>query len=688
MKFFAFDTETYLFLPGLSAPRLVCGSYADATSEHITSAADTVTWFRDRLDAGDHLVGINIAYDIAVMAAGNPELLPRIFKAGNAGQFHCCSVREALHDIAIDKLFTDYRTGKSFAKRDPETGEMSGRYSMAVLMQRHFGIDISDEKTGDVWRYKYASLDGVALEQWPAAAVSYPKQDVRRTFDIWNKSPANGSKRWQNLHDEPAQTRAAIALTLTSAWGFRTDGAYLDWLEADVDRIWNEAREEFTKVGIFKPDGVKDTIKLKSMVTAAYAGNPPKTPGGDVSTDRDTLADSGDPVLERLAAAGKNDKRKTTYIPALRKGVDRPINPQFNSLVNTGRLSSDWQQLPQKGGLRESIIARPGKVNGSLDYGGLELRTMSQRAILHPRVRFSKMAEFINSGKDPHCYVAGFFIGIDYEEAKRRHETKAPGFKAFRDIAKIFNFGAGGGAGAFAIAYNAKVKDNIRLCLSLNRATKCGVKKTEGFIGGKTKRVCALCVDIAKELKAKWLKAWPEQGLLTQIASELTAKGRKVESVTFGSNRVRGGCGFSQWLNNPFQGAGGDGMKAAMWKIQEDQYTNRRSPLWGSRIILNIHDELWIEFPDEPQRRHDAAFLAAKIMVDTMDAITPDAKNECVPALMRRMFKSASDVYDQNRNLKPWWPTKCDHKTDQHSLQCATWQWQPDSEVMQTDLAA
>lgn len=667
MKLWGWDTETFLKRRGLAAPRMVCGTWSNGVEDFIGTPKQTIQFLADALERGEHLVGVATAYDLVVAAAMEPDLLPLIFKAGDAGQFHDCAIREALHDIAIDKLFKDYKTGKSFAKRDPETGEMSGRYSMQILMMRHFEIDISSEKTGDVWRFKYAKLEGVPFERWPKEAIDYAKRDARRAREI-----CVAQKNHRNKHDEPAQMRASIAIQLMVTWGFRTDGAYLDHLEKEVDALWNSAREEFSKVGIFRPNGTKDTARLAAMVSAAYGGKPPKTPTGKISTDRDTLTGSGDPTLERFGSLGKNDKRKTLYIPALRKGVHAPINPEFNLLVATGRVSSDWQQLPQKGGLREGIICRPGRVRGSLDYGGLELRTMSQRAI---RVLgFSKMAEFINKKKDPHCHVAATWLRISYDEAEAKHKAKDPLLKTYRDIGKVYNFGKGGGMGAKAMVYQARAKDGISFCLLFERAKKCMVRTEETFVQGKKKRICSSCVEIAKELDAGWLEAWPEQQMLFDMAGRLTANGKHVDCEIFSSKRVRGGCGYTQWLNTPFQGAGGDGMKAAMWRIARECYTNRRSPLWGSRIELNIHDELWIDFPDEPQRRHDAAFLAAKIMVDTMNEITPDVKNEVTPALMRRTFKAASDVYDREKRLKPWWPSD--------------WKWGPDQEQMQLDMAA
>jgi DNA polymerase I len=658
-KYFGFDLETYLHQPGLPSPRLVVGSWANSTDERLTLRDETKDLFVKLLTRGDHLVGVNIAFDVGVMAANFPELLPLIFKAGNRGQFHCCSIREALNDIAKGEL------------REKSDDDLDwNRYGMALLMDRHFGEDISAEKTGDVWRFKYAQLDGVELRFWPQEAVDYPKRDARRPLRIFDNQST-----YKNLHDEPAQVRAAIAIQLMITWGFRTDGRYIDHLEKEVDALWNAAREEFTRVGIIRPDGTKDKKYLQAWVSRAYNGNPPLSPKRGVCTDRDTLEESGDPVLVKLGTSGKNDKRKTMYIPALRKGVFLPVTPKFNVLVATGRVSSDWQQMPKNGGIRDAIIARPGYVILSCDLGGAELRTMSQRAILDPDVGFSKMAEYLNSGKDTHSHVGAMFLGITYEQFEAEKKGK---YRPHRDVAKIWNFGRGGGAGAFAMAYNAKVKENIRLCLTLKRAEKCGDRGlTEGRIQGKVKRVCSTCVMIAKELGELWLKAWPEQDLLFRKASRLTKNGAKVESVTFGSGRVRGDCSYTQWLNNPFQSAVGDGVKAAMWQIAEEAYTDRRSPLWGSRTFLNVHDELLAEVPDD-SRRHDASFRIAEILTQAMDRITPDVKNEVVPAIMRRLFKAATDVYSRDGRLRPWWPVDAGKP----------WAWNDDAEAMALDLAA
>lgn len=703
---YGWDSETWPFKPGLPTPRQVCASWSDGERDELTLWPDTRARFVKLLERGDHLVGVNIAYDVVGTAAMDPTLLPLVFQAGNAGLFHCCSIREGLNDIAKGEM-----------QEKPDDEFDWNRYPQALLMQRHFGEDISAEKHGDVWRYKYGQLDGVPLAQYPVEAADYPKRDARRPLRIFHSQAG-----FRNLHNEPAQVRAAIAIQFMRTWGFRTDGEYIAALEKEVDALWDAARKEFTRHRIYRPDGTKDKVRLSELVTAAYRrdcpacgglghgqgdesncakcggagtlGEPPKTPSGQVCTDRDTLEDSGDPLLMKLAVSGKNDKRKTTNIPALKKGIHFPVTPNVNNLVATGRISCDWQQMPQKGMIREGVIARghlkylarrspqlralimeqgcdpddlPDTVLSSNDLGGAELRTMSQRAIYV--VKYSKMAEFLNAGKDVHAHVGATFLGITYDQFMARKVELDP----YRKVAKIFNFGKGGGAGGFAMAFNAKVKENIRFCLTLNRATKCGVEKVEGKVRGQVKRVCALCVRIANELSELWLRAWPEQQDLKDMAGRLTARGARATSVVFGSERERDGCTYSQWLNNPFQGAIGDAVKAAMWRIEEESKTDRRSALWGSHQVLNIHDELWTEHPDD-SRRHDAAFRVAQILCEETDKVTPDVKNEVEPAIARRPFKSMTKVLGKDGRLKPYWP--------------AGWSYAPDAEQMCADLAS
>lgn len=110
----------------------------------------------------------------------------------------------------------------------------------------------------------------------------------------------------------------------------------------------------------------EDEGRLKDLVLAAYKGAPPLTAGGEsgiqqVSTSRDTLAESGNELLEEYADVGPNEKLFSTYVAVLEQGTEKPINPEANTIVATQRTSyrrPNLQQLPRKGGIRECFVPR------------------------------------------------------------------------------------------------------------------------------------------------------------------------------------------------------------------------------------------------------------------------------------------------------------------------------------------
>ncbi|QDE72554.1 DNA polymerase I [Myxococcus xanthus] len=663
MSVWSFDTETWLIQPGLLAPPLVCGSIAAAApgSERLLDKAQARQFFREAIAASDtHLVGANLAYDLGVMAADDRSLVAPIFAALEAGRLHCVQIREALIDIARGLYGVDPSTGR---KLDDDEG---ARYPLALLVQRHLGLDISeDKKNPKAWRLRYAELDGVPVERWPTGAAAYPKRDARYTLDVFfrQEAVARETPNGGNLHAEAEQMRAAFALHLASIWGLRTNGDSVAVLRERVEREWGENRAKFQAAGIYRADGSKDSKRLAALVTAAYDGQPPITapsdrfPDGQVATDRDTLLGSGDALLENLGKGGRVDKYKSTYLDVVEAGTSLPINPRFNVLVSTTRVSSDYQQLPQKGGIREVHEARPGFVYCSVDYGGLELRTMAQRAIWE--LGFSKMAEALNSGLDVHTLAAAEFLGASYDELLPKVKAKEPLAVAFRQLAKILNFGKGGGMTGGSLVYNARAKDRVSFCLLAKRADVCGVERVVITVQRKPKMVCRACVEVARELDTKWLNAWPEQRELQHRAKSRTYGGGVADVMIPGANILRGGCGYTQILNTPFQGLGAVGCKLAMWRVSREMYVDRRSPLYGSRLVLMVHDELISELlADDAQRMHDAAERKAFLMREAMKETTPDLAPavEAEPALSRIMSKDVATVRDSSGRLLVWEP--------------------------------
>ncbi len=657
MKVFGADSETRLSEPGIAAPRIVCGSVAGEAGCKLLTPSEWLAFLRRRLPTA-RIVGCNLVYDLACAAAMEPELLDLIFAALDAGTIHDVAIREALIDIA---------RGELAEKSDDGIGQ---RYGMTLLVERYFGIDLKASKHGpDAWRLRYGELEGTPIGSWPYAAKVYPLLDAeypRQIYFLQEGKP--------NLHDEANQVRAAFALQLMSVWGMRSDRATVADLRARVEEQDRKTIAEFQAHGVIRADGTENKKRLAELVTAAYGGDPPKTkpskkfPAGQVSTDRDTLTESGDPALERYGRAGKNDKYLSTYLPILEQGIDAPWNPQFNILVATTRVSSNAQQFPQKGGVREGWIARPGTVICSVDYGGLELRTMSQRAIWD--VGFSNMADALNGGKDVHVIAGASFMGVAYDEAFRRYKAGESVVQNFRDLGKTWNFSKGGGGGPGSMVYTARkgtkgettkapdgtVYVGVRFCILAGRAERCGVRKVPTKVQGKERRICAVCLDVAKQLDGGWLRAWPEQAALFKRANELSKSQRYLTARIPVSKVLRGKCGYTQWLNTPFQGLGAAATKRAMWLICREMYTDRSSVLWGSRMLLNVHDELLSELLEE--RAAQAGDRKAFIMRETLKEFVPDLAKavEADPALSRTMAKEAKTVRDANGVLQVWVP--------------------------------
>lgn len=222
------------------------------------------------------------------------------------------------------------------------------------------------------------------------------------------------------VHEE---MRAAFALRLASIWGMRTDpqlvphivngiraehessrreffqhgitrvrpcnkkaGVYEEgddisvewlegmrpWLEIHTAQPWSVRRkDDVTKAlaAIAKGRPIRfaeDKTRLRELVEAAYQGQAPLTDGGasgerKTSTSRDTLEESGDPLLEHYGESGGNEKLFSTYIDVMELGTSTPVCPEFNSLVTTQRTSCrkpNLQQLPRKGLIRNAFVPR------------------------------------------------------------------------------------------------------------------------------------------------------------------------------------------------------------------------------------------------------------------------------------------------------------------------------------------
>lgn len=600
----AFDTETALIAPGLLAPPLVCVSFAGqdgpARLVHHTGAREPL---EAALEGERLLIGHNVPYDFAVVAARLPDLLPAIFDKFARGQVADTMIRQKLIDIA-----------------SPSRGFKN--YSLAECARRWLGITLA--KGEDTWRLRYGQLYDVPVEDWPDDARSYALDDASITLRVWQAQEAAQSF---NLRDDKRQARAAWWLHLMGAWGLTTDAEAVDRLAADLQRRHDALFGDLVAAGLMRPSGSRDTKAAGARVVAAYAAkglDHPTTPGGKKPRlDADTCGASGDPLLEAYAEISGLKKRISTDVALLRRGL---IQPRFNSLLETGRTSSrpNVQNPPRSGGVRECYVPRPGRVFAAADFSGFELRTVSQFMLTAGIVERSKLADALNAGFDPHLEVARIVERCTYAEAAERHAAGDDVIDRARQVGKVANFGFPGGLGI------ARFVDFAR--------KGYGVAITEAE---------------AQALKNKWLETWPEfRAFFDWISGQCETGSATIEQAFV--QRYRGGASYCEACNTCFQGLAADAAKAAGFLISRACYAEPASPLFGARPVNFVHDEFIVEVDDD-ERAHDAAFELARLMVEGTKPFLPDVPALAEPLLMRRWSKKAKPVHDAAEGrLIPW----------------------------------
>lgn len=677
------------------------------------------------------LTGANIAYDFGVIAHELPETLPTIFELYERGLVHDVQIAEALHGIAEGTLFKDPRTGGEL--RDPTTNKPSRyslNVCANLVLERTTakendrfrlryalldGIPI-EQWPEDARQYPIDDVRNT-LDVAIAQIAEHVTQGTSPYCIVCRESVLEqqhcGREPRRNLHDMLRQARAAWALHLGAIWGLRTDAEEIARVEARVEKLHAEDQAEF--IGTFlRLDGVKDTKAIKRAVVAAYGATgicescegrgqvlsekQPKrettprdfrscelcdgtgydlntatglvrTDSGAVSTDRDTLDESGDDQLEAFAQVSLNEKLRATYLPFVRQGVDRPINLRPNVLVETGRTSYDGpiQLLPRKGGIRECFRARDGYFYFSIDYEGVELCTLAQ--CTYEMTGASVMRDVINSGRDLHSALAARMTGADYDAFRAKVKAEDKQAIEYRQVAKKANFGLPGGMGVAKLVQTVR-KDGMRFCVSLGTAPKCpcggdpkcrkcrgrgaicGTEKVLVYNKREITPTCAECLRLGADIRQQWFAQWSEMKEYFALVSHIVDTDGYV--TQFGSNRIRGGVTFTSAANGYFQARAADGGKHGLWLVSKECYTATESPAFGARPVIFVHDELFGEVPIA--NASAACDRMTELFLQGLKEFVPDVRVNAEPALMRRWYKGAKTVRDAAGILQPWEP--------------------------------
>ena len=273
------------------------------------------------------------------------------------------------------------------------------------------------------------------------------------------------------------------------------------------------------------------------------------------------------PIIDKILDYRQLTKLNSTYVEGLSKviGRDGRIHTCFqNTVTATGRLSStepNLQNIPVRTELgaqiRTMFVAPPGWVLVDADYSQIELRLLAHMA------GDQRMIDSFLSGEDIHARTASQVFGVPVDQVS--HEL--------RRRAKAVNFGIVYGISGFSLAQDIGV--------TRKEAGEYMDKYLETFSG-----VRAYMYNIKEQAK--------QDGYV----STLMGRRRWLPELKSSNFNLRS-FGERVALNMPIQGTAADVMKLAMIRVDK----RLKAEGLKARLILQVHDELIVECPQEEQEQ-------------------------------------------------------------------------------------
>jgi DNA polymerase-1 len=577
----------------------------------------------DLLEGQDLRIGFNLAFDVGVILQWFPQFIDRIFELYDQDRMHCAGIAERLREIAY--------------------AEPAKHANLEMLCLR-YGVPTASKT--DSPRLRYQGLLGRPLSDYSAEERDYPLQDADAHLQVYQRI----RQRAGALVNDAAvasETRHALWLHLSAAWGLRVDAGNLDALRKATVEAVAVLREQAQRLGFLRANGKRNMLAIKEHVARAYEGalHPPLTDTGlalkkkgqpwtikHVATDKATLEDSGDPDLETFCKWGEWSSVQNKDLKALEFGLTGPITTSYRMAVTTRTTSSgsklvpsmNLQNMRRLAGVRECFVPRSGYCFGQIDISGLELGTIAQ--VMAWKMNARKMCELINKGVNLHMLAACQLRGWDYSEAMRHKEEKL--YKDQRQFCKIANFGFNG---------------------FMAPATLVSFARQQGT---------HVTVAQATDLKLNWARTLPEVPYYHQWVKQYCRNhetGLWDFEIPGSPGILRAGATLTSAANGHFQGLGAQCAKQAGWELTRESWTQRNSPLFGVKIPLFTHDEWFFEIKIGEQ--HQVVMRAKAVIENVLHRMLPDVKLFTEFSVMSVLSKDAKMLLDDNKELMVWEPS-------------------------------
>lgn len=251
----ALDYETKLITKGAVHPPPMCMGFFDPPTETkvlLTPWDDNIPVLLKQLltavAAGEILlVNQFLAYDAVVSIKDDPSLYPYWAAAYESGNVGCTKIRAKFIEVQTHGGI-ETELGRDGSRRPLS-------YTLADLMLRHMGEDISELKKGeDAWRLRYGELENIPKAQWPEAAYSYAIDDPEMALRLWDTmTERHGAMLQLSMEAERLANMADFTMCLVKDKGIRLD-------PVAAQKLLDSTRRQVLDTGLLEKHGLRSPM--------------------------------------------------------------------------------------------------------------------------------------------------------------------------------------------------------------------------------------------------------------------------------------------------------------------------------------------------------------------------------------------------------------------------------------------
>ena len=440
----------------------------------------------------------------------------------------------------------------------------AGSHGLKNLAWMRLGVEMTEIADLIGSGKKQITMAQVPIER----AAPYACADVDITTRLLEGLTADLRQQGQESLFAEVEMPLVLVLTAMERTGIRLDSSVLAQMSGDLDERLRTIEDQIYELVGYRFN-VNSTQQLSgalftklSLPTAGMR----KNQSGHFSTAADALEAlrGHHPAIDLILEQRQLTKLKGTYVDTLPQLVNPRsgrIHTSFNQTgAVTGRISSsnpNLQNIPIRTEVgrevRRAFVAEPGWQLVAADYSQVELRVMA-----HVSQDPGLLSAFERDG-DIHASTAAAVLGVPLSQVTKDQ----------RRVAKSVNFGLSYGQGAYGLAQQTGMSQQ-----DAAKFIKTYFEKYPGVLQyiEQTKRHAA------------------EHGYVQTLLGR-----RRYFPGLAGMRGAERGRAEREAINMPIQGTAADIIKIAM--VQLHEVLQQRG--MRSRILLQVHDELVVEAPDD-----------------------------------------------------------------------------------------